>query len=58
MYKPPSILKKTRLQNSYRNNFNVTTPDLYQTNSYDLLQSRPFYSPIRTPPRLRRYVFI
>ncbi|CAF3336938.1 unnamed protein product [Rotaria sp. Silwood1] len=58
MYKPTSILKKKTLQQqpSYINRFNENTLNWHQPTDLELFQSRPFYSPILTPPRLRTLI--
>ncbi|CAF0802727.1 unnamed protein product [Rotaria sordida] len=61
MYKPTSILKKKTFQQQqrrlpYNNRINENVLNWQQPTDLDLFQSRPFYSPIVTPPRLRQLV--
>jgi hypothetical protein len=52
MYKPASILKRKTFERPH-SDFDQNLPDWQQS-----FQTRSVYSPIRTPPRLRRYIFI
>lgn len=56
MSKPTSILKKQRQKKTSDDHFNESVIDWYQPNDFTLLPSKPTYSPIGTPPRLRTYV--
>jgi len=59
MYKPSSILKKKPFERPYIDDqFNQNIVDWHQPSDLETIKSRPFYSPIRTPPRLRTYVFV
>jgi len=58
MYKPSSILKRKPFEKVSNDNFNQSVADWHQPSDLQLIQSRPIYSPIHTPPRLRTYVFI
>ncbi|CAF3886951.1 unnamed protein product [Rotaria sp. Silwood2] len=60
MYKPTSILKKKTLQQqqqpTYIHQFKENALNWHQPTDLELFPSRPFYSPILTPPRLRKLI--
>ncbi len=58
MYKPSSILKRKPFEKVSTDSLNQSLPDWHQPSDLQPIKSRPIYSPIRTPPRLRTYVFI
>jgi hypothetical protein len=53
MYKPIPILKKRGQDQPYFDPFNESVVEWKQPSNLELIPSRPLYSPIRTPPRLR-----
>jgi hypothetical protein len=56
MYKPSSILKRKPFEPPNSDYFNENLGNWRQPSDLQTIISRPYYSPIHTPPRLRTYV--
>jgi hypothetical protein len=56
MHQPPSILKRKTFDRPHSDLLNENFPNWQQPGNLESIQARSVYSPIHTPPRLRRYI--